>query len=180
VRLARRSTLSGLVGSYQSAAMSYVEVGATQGTLPEGYRHLRRRTRLGTGQEVFERASAALCAWEMHRGSGLAVAVDGPASVGRTVVLGIGRPLALVMPCRVVCCIEEEARRGFAYGTLTGHPEQGEESFVVTSDTGGVWLEIAAFSRPGAVPITLVGGAGRAMQMRATRRYERALAFLAT
>ena len=36
----------------------------------------------------------------------------------------------LQAPCRVVYVIDEPDIRGFAYGTLPGHPESGEERFV--------------------------------------------------
>jgi uncharacterized protein (UPF0548 family) len=42
----------------------------------------------------------------------------------------------------------ELGRLGFAYGTLTGHAEQGEERFLVTLSAGGeVTFELSAFSR---------------------------------
>ncbi len=54
-------------------------------------------------------------------------------------------------PCRVVYVIDEPDIRGFAYGTLPGHPESGEERFAVRYDpnTSAVYAEVAAFSRPG-------------------------------
>jgi uncharacterized protein (UPF0548 family) len=41
-------------------------------------------------------------------------------------------------------------RHGFAYGTLPGHAESGEEWFLVEWDRtdGGVCYDILAFSRP--------------------------------
>ncbi len=58
-------------------------------------------------------------------------------------------PFRISAPCRVIYVIDEPARKGFAYGTLPGHPESGEEAFIVeqTAD-GSVWLTIRAFSRP--------------------------------
>jgi uncharacterized protein (UPF0548 family) len=45
--------------------------------------------------------------------------------------------------------IDEENRRGFAYGTPPGHPEQGEEAFVVAlREDGQVTFTVTAFSRP--------------------------------
>ena len=46
--------------------------------------------------------------------------------------------------------IDEPDIRGFAYGTLEGHPESGEERFVVRRDptTSAVFAEVSAFSRP--------------------------------
>jgi hypothetical protein len=52
-------------------------------------------------------------------------------------------------PCRVVYVIDEPRRRGFAYGTLPGHPESGEEAFVLEQrDDGTIASNIIAFSRP--------------------------------
>ncbi len=47
--------------------------------------------------------------------------------------MGIG-PLALRSPVRVVQVIDEADRRGFADGTLPGHPESGREAFVLQRD----------------------------------------------
>ena len=50
-----------------------------------------------------------------------------------TVVVILGTPIvALAMPCRIVSVIDGQTRWGFAYGTLPGHPEQGEEAFIVS------------------------------------------------
>ena len=96
---------------------------------------------------------------------------------GGTVVLGLGKGLKLLIPCRVVYVVDEPARRGFAYGTLPDHPEQGEEASVVTQDEDdSVWFEIKAFSRPAALLVRWAGPVGRAIQSVATTRYERAVA----
>ena len=45
------------------------------------------------------------------------------------------------VPARVVYVIDEPLRKGFAYGTLPGHPETGEEAFIVEyRDDDSVWL----------------------------------------
>ncbi|MGO8860069.1 MAG: DUF1990 family protein [Acidimicrobiales bacterium] len=58
----------------------------------------------------------------------------------------------------------------------TGHPEEGEESFLVsiTSDNE-VELRITAFSRPGTTLTRLAGPAGRAVQKAGTNGYVKAL-----
>jgi uncharacterized protein (UPF0548 family) len=176
MRLARRSGLAGLISVYETATLTYTEVGGTQHELPDGYSHTRRGTRLGSGRVSFGAAADAVLSWQMHRRSGLAVAAEGPAAEGMTVILGMGRPLVLVMPCRVLYVVNEPDRRGFAYGSLTDHPEQGEESFVVVIDADDtVRLEITAFSRPGNTLIRASGVVGRRIQARATRRYVDAL-----
>jgi uncharacterized protein (UPF0548 family) len=49
----------------------------------------------------------------------------------------------------VVYVIDDADRRGFAYGTLPGHPESGEELFAVryAPSTDEVHAEVVAFSR---------------------------------
>ena len=154
------------------AALTYPEVGATRRELPAGYAHLRHRLLLGHGAEVLNRAEAALLDWQAQSGAGLVVAADGPVAPDRTVVLGLGRPLALVIPCRVVWTLHTGRRRGFAYGTLPGHPESGEECFVLEhAENDEIWLTIAAFTRPGSLLIRSLGPVGPALQRFYVRRY---------
>lgn len=79
-------------------------------------------------------------------------------------------------PCRVIYVIDEPTRKGFAYGTLPGHPESGEESFIVEqTEDGSVWLTIRAFSRPAAWQWWVVYPFLRLAQAHFTRRYFRSL-----
>ena len=87
------------------------------------------------------------------------------------VTLGL-RCCAIAAPCRIVGVIDEPNRWGFAYGTLPGHPEQGEESFHVRRTAGGeVSFEIVAFSRPAALLARLGSPVARIVQARVTRAY---------
>ncbi len=98
----------------------------------------------------------------MQRGAGLRVqATAEAAAVGTELVVRIGPVPA---PCRVVYVLDEADRRGFAYGTLAGHPESGEELFSVRYDpaTDTVPAEVVAFSRP-ATWWSRLGGAGDAV-----------------
>ena len=80
------------------------------------------------------------------------------------------------IPARVVYVIDEPDRKGFAYGTLPGHPERGEESFIVEyRDDDSVWLVIRAFSRPSNALFWVTYPALRLMQAWFTNRYEHAL-----
>jgi uncharacterized protein (UPF0548 family) len=96
---------------------------------------------------------------------------------GETAVLSLGwGVVSLRIPIRVVYVVEEERRRGFAYGTLRGHPERGEEAFLVEwRDDDSVWLVIRAFSRPANLFWWAVYPALRIMQAIFTSRYEHAL-----
>lgn len=155
-------------------ALTYPEVGATAGELPAGYRLLRRRVRLGEGQEVFSRSVAALRCWQVHRGAGLAVyASQVSAQPGAVVALLLGRAgIGLYAPCRVVYVVDQPTRQGFAYGTLPGHPEVGEEAFVVSwLADGGVDFWIRGFSRPGGALTRIAGPVGHWVQDRLTNRY---------
>ena len=80
-------------------------------------------------------------------------------------------------PARVIYVVDEPKRRGFAYGTIAGHPEDGEEASSSSSgDDGSVWLEIRAFSRPSTAFWWLVYPVLRMKQEFYTRRYLRVLA----
>lgn len=160
----------------RAADLTYDEVGASLGQMPAGYRHAEHEAELGPG--AFERAVDALVHFDMHRGAGLRVESSAPqASVGVVVVSGIGvGPLRQWAPCRVVAMVDEPDRKGFAYGTLPGHPVRGEESFVVSRDAAGVaHLRIAAFSRPATLVARLGGPVAPRVQELVTRRYARAL-----
>src|SRR3712207_9182458 len=104
-----------------------------------GYDHVERSVVVGSGPEAFERAAAAVFDWRMQRSVGLRVRATGPAGEpGTVVVLTAGLPrLGYDIPCRVVWARTAGDERGFAYGTLPGHPESGEEAFLVRLEPGG-------------------------------------------
>lgn len=67
-------------------------------------------------------------------------------------------------------------QRGAAYGTLAGHPERGEELFLVEHrGDEAVTLTVRAFSRPVLWWTRAARPASRLVQRRITRRYLRAL-----
>lgn len=159
----------------KGAELTYPEVGASRDDpLPAAYGHVRRDVTLGHGQAVFERAVDGLFGWQMHRDAGLGViSTKERAAPGADVILRAG-PLRI--PCRVVYTVDEPNRRGFAYGTLPGHPEQGEEAFLVDlTDEGEVRFRIRAFSRPASLMARAGGPLTRLIQQYATDRYVRAI-----
>ncbi len=142
----------------RNASFSYSEVGATRGEKGSlaGYAVDHNRARLGEGEETFERAVAALRAWKMFDVGWVRIfPSEAPIEVGTTVAV-VGRHLGLfsLNACRIVYLIDEDdgevRRRGFAYGTLSEHAEQGEERFTVEwrREDGSVYYELYAFSRP--------------------------------
>ena len=163
-------TLAELAGS----TPTYPEVGATAGSiLPAGYRHDRYSAVVGLGWDAFQRAVDGLMGWEPHRRAGFRMYPPAPAVEEGSTALGLlrlGLPV-VVFAWRVVYTVEEPNRFGFAYGTLPGHPEQGEERFVVEHhDDGSVSYDLVAFSRP--VGWARLGAPlARRIQVQVTHRY---------
>lgn len=164
--------------------LSYPEVGATADSrsleaLPDHYDLDRHEFVLGTGHDLFERACAALASWqhfgmpwlELHGGTT-------PPSEGQ-VVATLTRVAGLwfLNPCRVVyteglsslsSVTATATEVAFAYGTLAGHVESGEERFTVRLDptTEAVTYEILAFSRPAILLTRLAKPWARRVQRR--------------
>jgi uncharacterized protein (UPF0548 family) len=136
----------------RQAGYSYAELGQTlHGLHPRGYATDHHATRLGAGDACFGRARAAIQHWRMFETPWIKlINPDAPFVEGETLALQV-RHLGFysLIADRVVYIIDEPDRLGFAYGTLTGHAEQGEERFLVTlSASGEVTFELSAFSRP--------------------------------
>jgi uncharacterized protein (UPF0548 family) len=146
--------------------------------MPSGYGSLRRCLDIGAGTERFEQAARVLLGWDMHRRAGLQLRTsDGSVVQGAVAVLRLGaRHLGVDAPVRVVYVLDEPSRKGFAYGTLPGHPERGEEAFVIELHHDcAVTFTITAFSRPATLLARFGGPISRAIQSRVTNRYLRAV-----
>ncbi|WP_369214093.1 DUF1990 family protein [Streptomyces flavofungini] len=139
---------------------------------PPGFRRLQVRTQLDPGS--LEAAAKALFGWRMHRAVPLGVSATAEeAAPGVRVTLRAGPFRA---PCEVVWTVREENRIGFGYGTLPGHPECGEEAFVLRRyPDGSVDFTIVAVSRPAAWYVRAAGPVGHLLQWAAAQRYGRAL-----
>jgi uncharacterized protein (UPF0548 family) len=133
---------------------TYPAVGATASTPPSGYVVDHTRIKLGEGEGTFRAARAALGRWDQFR-LGWVEAWPPEAPIRAGEVMGsVARCLGTwwINACRIVYVVDEEGpvtRFGFANGTLPGHPEAGEERFLVEWDraSGEVWYDILAFSR---------------------------------
>jgi uncharacterized protein (UPF0548 family) len=152
---------------------TYDAVGATRdGTAPAGFDHDRNRQRLGAGATVFAAAREAVRAWAMFPAplariepAGVPIAEGELAGV---VIRAMG--LWWLNAARIVYVIDEPRRFGFAYGTLPGHAERGEERFLVAwQGDDSVWYEIDAFSQPRFWPARL----GKPIVRRLQRRFAR-------
>lgn len=139
----------------RESTFTYKAVGATAETPPDGYVVDRTRIKLGEGEQVFRSAVAALKRWEQFRlGWVAAWPGDTPLQAGEVVAV-MGRAVGVwwINACRIAYTVDEvepAARFGFAYGTLPGHVESGEERFLIEwhPSDNAVWYDILAFSRP--------------------------------
>ena len=137
-----------------SMPFSYPEVGASAAKAPAGYNVDHNRRIIGNGMADFELAKNAVRGWKMFDLDWVRVLPDTtPVAVGNTVAIEVSHlGFYSLNAARIVYVIDEEIDRfGFAYGTLTQHGEIGEERFSVEyhRDTGEVWYDLFAFSRPG-------------------------------
>jgi uncharacterized protein (UPF0548 family) len=135
--------------------LNYTRIGATLRAeeLAEHPASLAEDTvRIGSGTARWEHAWTTTLSWGIQRHAGYVI---DPASVplkpGSSVLLRrrFG-PLPMAMPVRVVDVIDEVDRKGFAVGTLAGHPVSGEVAFLVERhEDGSVWFVLRSVSGPG-------------------------------
>lgn len=139
---------------------TYSDVGSTLGEswaekVPAGFDVDHTRACLGAGAQTFLAAKNALCSWRQFQ---LGWVEPWPADVTLlpgnvvSIVARLG-PVYWLNACRIVDAIDELGpveRFGFAYATLPGHAECGEERFLVEwhHADDSVWFDILAFSRP--------------------------------
>jgi uncharacterized protein (UPF0548 family) len=169
-----RSSMQRLLDDKRTAQPTYGDVGASiRGTFPPGFRHDRYERVLGQGRDVFQYAKDGLQHWQAHNVPGVKVFPrNGEIVPGATVIVTLGMVVALAAPCRIIEVVDEPRRWGFAYGTLPGHPEQGEEAFVLAwADDDMVHFEVHAFSRPADHLVRLAGPIGRQVQRTGTTGY---------
>jgi len=164
--------------------VTYAAVGSTSHPQllrfpPEGYTPFERRVRIGHGDRRWGFAVDELMTWRVKTRAGFGIvrrfpedddaelgqwrreqlySSDGEryAVPGETAILNFAK-LPIREPVRVVSLIEEDARRGLVYGTLPGHPLEGEEQLVVErAEDGSVWFVVRSFARPATTAWTIM------------------------
>lgn len=135
--------------------LSYAPVGVARGDAIRGFCRDESSAVLGNGEEVFDRAWAALQDFRQFDFDWVAVVATGPPTQVGTNLAVLIRHLGFwsLNGGRIVYTLEDDdraRRRGYAYGTLTNHAERGEEIFEVAMDrvTAQVTYSIRAVSRP--------------------------------
>jgi uncharacterized protein (UPF0548 family) len=167
--------LARFVAEQRQLDVTYADVGATRtGADVPKFTVDAWSVELGAGDAVFARARDGIRAWAAHAAAGVAVTPsDTPIAEGETVAF-VARTGGLYMraACRIVWTVDDDDAFGFGYGTLPGHPECGEESFVVRRRADeSIVFEVNAISRPRHPLARLGGPITRALQVRAARRY---------
>ena len=177
VRLGRpdHATLDELLARAAVSSLTYDHVGSTLPSTEVPGRTIRtEQLDLGVGPAAFDAAVAGLRTWVCHRGLGATVHPADPSlEVGTSllVVLHVG-PVSVVVPDRIVAVVDEPRRFGFAYGTLEGHQERGEESFVVEHlDDDRVVATIGLDARAATISARLAAPAVGWFQRLAVHRY---------
>lgn len=159
---------------------TYAPIGVTLTPTPRMEQH---RVLLGSGERTFQQARTALRGWQTHQSRWLSLYPDTvPPGEGQTVLvlLKLGG-VCLAFGCRIVRVLDDERRSGFAYGSLPGHPERGEELFLIewhADDT--VTFTLRAKSQPANWVYWLGRPFGELMRSLGTRQYRRAMQRAAT
>ena len=162
----------------RQAAQAEVTYDHIRSTMDDGPNVRSESLVVGQGQHAFDQARAALRAWAPQRAIGAHVVPGGAVIEEGTTLLVVlvAGPFAVVAPNRVVAVVDEPGRYAYAYGTLPGHPERGEESFTVALDSDGVvTATIRVQDRPVALLARLARPAVRVFQAAAIRKYLLAL-----
>ena len=166
--------LARLVAQQGHYELTYAEHGATAGEMPAGYHHDEWETSLGDfSQDKFDRLADALLHWRVQGGSGLTIFPDEPVRPNLTFALWFRLPVGCYATAagRVVYLTSEPDRSGFAYGTLPGHPEQGEEAFHLVRRDDELLFRVRAFSRPRHPLARLGAPVSRLLQRRMNEAY---------
>ena len=160
---------------------SYGETGQSNGGAPHGFDLDHNRAELGHGEEDYAAALAALRSWKMFPQPWTLIwPAEAPQHTTQVVAM-LARVYGLwwLNACRIVYTIDENApvrRCGFAYGTLPGHVEMGEERFLVEMlADGSVWYDVRAFSRPRHPLVKLAKPLARQLQRRFVRESKLAM-----
>lgn len=164
------------ISSQRDLPFTYADVGATRfdpATAPRGFILDHNRVQLGFGNEVYERAVAALKQWRQF-GLGWVTAVPAGVKLEKDAIVAVKARACgtwSLSACRVVYMIDEQMqnkRSGFAYGTLPDHVERGEERFLIEWNPidDSVWYDILAFSQPRHPLVKLGSPVARRLQKR--------------
>ena len=141
--------------------------------LPLGFAHDHLRPLLGNGESFFLAAKRAFEKWAMFDIGWVRVANPQALIAEGKIVAVEAHTLGLwtLNLSRITKTINTQGRFGFIYATTEIHVEQGEERFLLELDpeTGDVWYDLEAVSRPRTPAARLGFPVTRAFQHRFAR-----------
>jgi len=150
--LPQPKTLAAFLALEKQLDITYAARGASANAekVP-GFDNDFQRVSIGQGAAAFEQACNAIRQWRMFpKPWTIILPPNTPIQSGETVAM-YAKAFGLWWrnSCRIIYVVNEQGRFGFAYGTLPGHIECGEELFQVEQDENGqVWYTLRAFSKP--------------------------------
>jgi len=128
---------------------TYPEVGASASQTLSKYDNDYNYTPIGQGEAAWQDAKQALRDWGQFPAGWTKVYPIAPLEKDEVVVVMIRLwGIWWKNSSRIVYTWDEPNKFGFAYGTLPGHFETGEEAFWVERDGEAVTYHIRAFSKP--------------------------------
>ncbi|HMQ02871.1 MAG TPA: DUF1990 domain-containing protein [Pyrinomonadaceae bacterium] len=155
-----RVEIDRFISAAADSCLSYQNIGATRdlelplnGAAPITSHVIdHNRELIGTGENDWEKSKEAIRNWKMFDFQWVELCwPDTPIESGKNVAILVGHlGFFSLNAARIVYTLDEPNRFGFAYGTLEDHSESGEERFSVEFDaeSGDVWYDLLAFSRP--------------------------------
>jgi len=169
----RPSTISNFLKIQSTQPFTYKDVGASRTDVKvKGFDNDHNSMVIGKGEDTWQAAKEVLNNWNHFPSKWTKIE---PAEKG----IFIGNNVSVLFrifgiwfinSARIVYIIEEENKYGFAYGTLTGHIEKGEEIFYIERDeTGTISYHIKAFSKPNNLLVWLGYPMARFFQRRFVR-----------
>ena len=143
--------LEAYLAGKKTALFNYTPILGTQQVSVQGFDNDHSSILLGQGEQVWEKAKMTLLNWQQFPISWTKVYNDKtPLEEGQTVIV-LFRLFGIwwLNATRIVYTLDEPDRFGFAYGTVEGHVESGEECFWIERDEkGDIYYHIKAFSKP--------------------------------
>lgn len=159
---------------YRGHSLALARTGDEAISLPRGYgwHNFRATAHIGHGEETFNAAVDKLFSGRVHRAAH--ITLHGNIEKGGTVTVKLG---PIQGDCQIIDIIRTSTEAGFCYGTLPGHPERGEEAFLITFNpiSGEVTGSVAAFSQEEWWPVRIARPLSRLIQHWATQRYAKGL-----
>ncbi|SFR92039.1 Uncharacterized protein, UPF0548 family [Agromyces sp. CF514] len=143
----------------------------------DGFRRSEVSAHVGSGDDVWDRASRDILHWMVKTRSGFHVDDARAVTSGARLTI-TARVLDITVrePVEVADVVITPSRVGFAYRTLAGHPVSGEEAFIVHREGTDVFLTVRSLTSPAPQqPWRSLHPLLRVAQIVARRRYLRSL-----